>query len=297
MNIVEPSVEEIINDTPGKKMEYCGRVCYKSDSNINDNSYIKFLQNIAKSGHTSVLEHERLCFEIDMSYDLNRIIPNLKFFTITSSGLKNYISADVRAWLENCDEENIFYPHLQEIYPFLFTGNLSFKMPFIKLIDKTEISKMDEKLASEIKTNHVARTFKIVCSRSCTHQLVRHRAFSFSQQSQRYCNFSNDKFGHSVDFIMPEFTDVKKFSNDEQETIKQMLIKCYSEAEENYFNLIDIGLRAEDARSVLPNAAASIIVMTGTVKAWESFFKLRCDSHAQREIRDIACLIKSEIYK
>ena len=57
MNLVEPKVEEIKFTQYGKKIEKAGRVCYKSDSNISDTSYIKFIQNIVKSGHTSVLEH------------------------------------------------------------------------------------------------------------------------------------------------------------------------------------------------------------------------------------------------
>ena len=118
MNIIKPFVKEIINTTPGKKMEYCGRVCYKSDSSINDSSYIKFLQNIKKSGHTSVLEHERICFEVNINYKID--VANTKYFNITYGENEIYISANIRAWLQNINSESIFYPFLKKIYPFLF---------------------------------------------------------------------------------------------------------------------------------------------------------------------------------
>lgn len=297
MNIIKPFVKEIIDTIPGKKMEYCGRVCYKSDSSINDSSYIKFLQNIKKSGHTSVLEHERICFEINNSYNINKIIENTKYFTITYDGSKNYISANIRALLENINPENLFYPYLKEIYPFLFEEYCpNNKFAFIRTVDLNSEG-LSEKAKKDIFRYHTSRTFEIHGSRSFSHQAVRHRVFSFSQQSQRYCNFSNDKFGHSIDFIMPIIDDKKEFSFDKKNFIYDMYAKIFKEIEDNYFYLINSGVRTEDARAVLPNAAATILVMTGTVEEWDSFFKLRCDEHAQREIRDIANLIKGEIYK
>ena len=297
MKIVNNEIEEIKNNIPGKKMEYCGRVCYKSDSNISDSSYIKFLQNIYKSGHLSVLEHERIIFKVDNSYELDRIIPNLKFFKITSYNKNLIISADVRAWVENCSNvENPFYPFLQEIYPFLFSGKSEvFKFPNIKLIDDKAFKTLTEGEKSEIEEFHKARTFKILCSRACSHQLVRHRVFSFSQQSQRYCNFSGEKFGHSIDFIMPIIDDKKTFEKASKESILKRFENNFQEAENNYFSLIEMGVRPEDARAILPNAAATIIVMTGTKQDWFNFFKLRCDEHAQREIRDVAFMIKNKL--
>ena len=295
MNIIKPFVKEIINTTPGKKMEYCGRVCYKSDSSINDSSYIKFLQNIKKSGHTSVLEHERICFEVNINYKID--VANTKYFNITYGENEVYISANIRAWLQNINSKSIFYPFLKEVYPFLFEEEcLNEKLPFIRIVDINS-EKLKENIKNDIFKYHTSRTFEIHGSRSFSHQAVRHRIFSFSQQSQRYCNFSNDKFGHSIDFIMPIIDDKKEFSFDKKNFIYDMYAKIFKEIEDNYFYLINSGVRPEDARAVLPNAAATVLVMTGTVDDWDSFFKLRCDEHAQREIRDIANLIKGEIYK
>lgn len=297
MKIIKNEIEEIKDNIPGKKMEYCGRVCYKSDSNISDDSYIRFLQNIYKSGHLSVLEHERIIFKVDSSYELDRIIPNLKYFKITSYNKDIFVSANIRAWAENCDNvENTFYPFLQEIYPSFFKEKSEvFKFPNIKLINNENFKLLSEGEKSEVEEFHKARTFKIICSRACSHQLVRHRAFSFSQQSQRYCNFSGEKFGHSIEFIMPIIDDKKEFEKTSKEIILRKFENSFQESENDYFSLIEMGTRPEDARAILPNAAATIIVMTGTKQDWDSFFKLRCDEHAQREIRDISFMIKNKL--
>lgn len=300
MNIVKPSVKEIVNDTPGKKMEYCGRVCYKSDSKINDDSYVKFLTNIAKSGHTSVLEHERVCFAVGADFDVESGIKCKKFFSVSEVGGKKYVSANVRAWLESCNADSAFYANLKSLYPFLFEANIkeetSSDCSEIVLVDGAYLSSLPSEIRKQVEYLHTSRTFQLVCSRACTHQLVRHRSFSFSQQSQRYCNFSGEKFGHSIDFIMPIFDDKKEFSDEEKEKVTNRISEMLSRIESDYFALVDeLHLRAEDARAVLPNAAASVIVMTGRPCDWDGFFALRCDAHAQREIRDIAFAIRELI--
>ena len=288
MNLINPIVDYIEFDKPGKKMEYCGRVCYNSLDKITEDSHVKFLTSIYKSGHTSVLEHERVIFKSEATCYLK----DDRYFVSRYVGGYNYISANVRAWLNLTDKESVFYPYLKELYPYLFTEEpVCGKSSKIKVISEKELPKEEVKY-------HVPRTFKIVCSRGCSHQLVRHRVFSFSQQSQRYCAFNGPKFNHSIDFIVPIIDDVKKFSDEEKRVAGMKLAACFKNAEDDYFELIEkYGLRAEDARNVLPNAAATIIMMSGTGEQWEKFFELRCDKHAQREIRDIANKIKEIIYE
>lgn len=64
MKIVEPFVKPVIIEEPYKKIEYAGRICYKSQDKITDDSYIRFVESIAKRGHTSVLEHEAITLEV-----------------------------------------------------------------------------------------------------------------------------------------------------------------------------------------------------------------------------------------
>ena len=288
MKIVEPSIEKINFDIPGKKMEYCGRICYKSDSKINDDSYVKFIGGIVNRGHLSILEHERVCFEEDLSYNYEDSFENKKYFTVSVANGKKYISANVRAWYENTNKDDFFYPELKRVYPFIFTDE-----PTYKTLGGVRIASA---IPEQIRKYHDSKTFKIVCSRACSHQIVRHRCFVYSQESQRYVNYTADKFGNDISFIMPVFDENKSFDEAKKEIALGELKSMFEASELNYFFLVKkVGLRPEDARCVLPNATATTIMMTGTTNEWEHFFEMRCDPHAQYEVRFLANKIKEEI--
>ena len=313
MNLVEPKVEEIKITQYGKKIEKAGRVCYKSDSNISDTSYIKFIQNIVKSGHTSVLEHERVVFKLDLKTGINPFCNisqenHMKYFNISYDSKEEgvmYISANIRGWYEALKEnkdgkipDNGIYTSLKTAYPFIFTKEVkdTYADTEVKLVQTAELISDINQIPADIRDEHDSRTFEIVCSRACSHQLVRHRSLSFSQQSQRYCNFSIDKFGHSVDFIMPKFEGNLKIDKEIPiEAIKGTYKEYFEQSEDVYFSLIDAGLKPEDARAVLPNATATTIVITGTTNDWKKFISLRDDSHAQGEIREIAKQIRQKL--
>ena len=183
-------------------------------------------------------------------------------------------------------------------YPFIFTKEVKniYADTEVKLVQTAELISDINQIPADIRDEHDSRTFEIVCSRACSHQLVRHRSLSFSQQSQRYCNFSIDKFGHSVDFIMPKFEENLKVNKEiPTEVIKGAYKEYFEQSEDMYFNLIDAGLKPEDARAVLPNATATTIVITGTTNDWKKFIALRDDSHAQGEIREIAKQIRKKL--
>jgi thymidylate synthase (FAD) len=110
-------------------------------------------------------------------------------------------------------------------------------------------------------------TVRIVCDRAVSHELVRHRVFSFAQESQRYCNYSKDKFGKELTFISP----AKDMKPEEYKVWRQAL----STAEESYFKLIDLGFKPQEARSVLPNSTKTELIMTGFETDWSDFFDLR----------------------
>ena len=114
-------------------------------------------------------------------------------------------------------------------------------------------------------------------SRAFTHQLVRHRLMSFSQASQRYIKFSGD-----IDnFIVPE--DI--LNNEEAKIVYG---KSLSEIMDGYNKLCELGIKREDARMLLPNSSETKIVVTANFREWRHFFEVRCDKHAQWEIRRFA---------
>ncbi|GAB4170922.1 MAG: FAD-dependent thymidylate synthase [Geothermobacteraceae bacterium] len=125
---------------------------------------------------------------------------------------------------------------------------------------------------------HASFTFGIEgISRACSHQLVRHRIASFSQQSQRYVA-SCDQFEH----VLPE-------SIADRPECRQLFDDFIAEAGRVYRRLLEAGVPAEDARFVLPNAAATKLVMTMNARELRHFFALRCCRRAQWEIRAMAC--------
>ena len=132
------------------------------------------------------------------------------------------------------------------------------------------------KLGHESPLEHGVMTFKIMdVSRSLTHQLVRHRIASYTQKSQRYCK--EDQFG----YVIPESISSNPNFKMEYERMCQKINELYT-----FF--INSGVKREDARYILPNACYTDIWVTMNFRELRSFFKLRCDKHAQWEIRNLA---------
>jgi len=134
---------------------------------------------------------------------------------------------------------------------------------------------------------HAYATFRINgCSRSMTHQLVRHRLCSFSQQSQRYVK--EDQFDYVIPDPIKELGDkyTKIFKND-MKIIQEMYIKW-----KKHF-----GLKNEDARFVLPNACCTEIIMSANFREFRHISKVRCSKHAQWEIRAVAKEMLRQLYE
>ena len=196
MKIINPSVQledEIDGQKILKKIERIGRVCYKSEGNITEDSAEKFVKNIMNKNHESVLEHVNI-------------------------------------------------------------------------------------------------SVRVICDRGVTHEIVRHRIASYSQESQRFCNYSNDKFGNELTFIKPCFFE-------EGSKGYEIWKKSMQNIENEYMELIEVGAKPQEARSILPNSIKTEIVMTMNLREWRHFFKLRCDKAAHPQTREIANMILEEFRK
>lgn len=138
---------------------------------------------------------------------------------------------------------------------------------------------MINKRGHESVIEHAYATFKIVCDRGISHEIVRHRLASYSQESTRYCNYSKDKFKNEISVIKPfDMTD-------EQNTCWLLSTK---RAEHDYFDMLEAGASPQMARSVLPTCLKTEIVMTANFREWCHFLNLRLHKSAHPQIRYIA---------
>ena len=134
---------------------------------------------------------------------------------------------------------------------------------------------------------HYSITFKVVCDRAVSHQIVRHRIASYSQESQRYCNYTKDGFGRSVAFVRPGW--IEKHAE-----LYGVWQNACQNAEDAYFCLIDSGCTPQQARTVLPNSTKTEIVCTMNVRELRHFLKLRTSPAADPAIRQVANMLLSK---
>ncbi len=132
--------------------------------------------------------------------------------------------------------------------------------------------------------------FRFVCDRGVTHEIVRHRLASYSQESTRYVNYSKDKFGGEITVIKPPF-----WSEDSPEYLQWL--EVMEKSERAYMELIGLGSSPEQARSVLPNSLKTEIVMTCNLREWRHVLNLRCSKLAHPQMREIMLPLLKELHE
>mgnify|MGYP000375044660 CR=1 FL=1 len=295
MKLIESSVQIIEEKDPYKTIELAGRTCYKSEDKITEDSAKEFVDRMIKLGHGAMLEHGTIYLTIDgEDPNLSKIQSNphtkvnLVPYEVLTEGnytisYKAHITTNLRVLIENNLKELLQYQ-----------------------VEPTE--------------HHEKRiTAKFICDRGVSHEFVRHRVFSFAQESQRYCNYNKDKFGNECTFIIPSWlndfpeciirdsisgcmwpSDYYRENLDGSfrgnvifMTHTKYLIDSLFRAEKSYNNLINSGWKPQQARAILPNATKTELVMTGFESDWGSFFKLRCSGAAHPDAKKLADELKS----
>lgn len=135
---------------------------------------------------------------------------------------------------------------------------------------------------------HEKVSVRIICDRGVSHEIVRHRIASYSQESTRYCNYSKNKFGNELTVIKPIFWD-------EGSAEYQLWYDSMESAERTYNKMITMGVKPQEARSVLPNSLKTEIVVTMNLREWRHFFKLRTSVKAHPQMKEIASMILMEL--
>lgn len=172
----------------------------------------------------------------------------------------------------------------------------------------TEDGESAKKLISNlVKSQHFAMiehgpslSVKFTTDRGVSHEAVRHRLFSFAQESTRYVNYSKDKFGNEISVIdiAPGIALDTKMKNEDADVIGEIYcewLRAMEDAEKHYMKMIELGATPQIARSVLPNSTKTTITITGNYREWRHFFELRCDKAAHPQIREIAIPLLKEL--
>jgi len=135
---------------------------------------------------------------------------------------------------------------------------------------------------------HVSFSVKFICDRGISHEIVRHRLASYSQESTRYCNYSKDGFGNEITVIEPSYLDKESRSY-------HMWVRACETAEKHYFWMLECGCTPQEARAVLPNSLKTELIMTANVREWRHFLKLRTSSAAHPQMREVAGMLHDEL--
>lgn len=134
---------------------------------------------------------------------------------------------------------------------------------------------------------HCSITVKLIVDRGVSHELVRHRLASYSQESTRYCNYRNDKFDNEITVIEPHF-----FAPFEDVYVEWK--DAMRNAEAHYFNLLEWGASPQEARTVLPNSLKTEVVTSANFREWRHIFEMRCQRAAHPQIRQIMLMLLCE---
>lgn len=289
-NIIIPADMEIgpkmtkqeLIDAVYRQIEIAGRTCYKSEDKITRDSAKKFVERMVKSGHGAMLEHGTVYLFLTMSSRQQYFKYCSNPYSVANStgeaekGTWNgFVTTNYRVLVENGWLDDLEY------------------------------------ICNPGKEHEKRITVRFVCDRGVSHEFVRHRVFSFAQESTRYCNYSKDKFGKECTFIIPSWLGLSKGSytydypsgftkdgnkwNSEIEFNPFLLSLARSEA--TYLELIEQGWIAQQARAVLPNSLKTELIMTGTLTQWEGFFKLRDAESAHPQARELAEPLHAEFRK
>lgn len=282
MRLIKPSFE-ILDQQCGlegiyKQIEIAGRTCYKSEDKITEDSAKGFVDRMVKSDHGAMLEHGTVYLRIPV--------------TITGGmGSENEFCPLDNKYRHN--KYSVVHKD-KDIFPDWLYVTTNYRV----LIENGWLN--DLKYICEPTEYHEKRiTVRFVCDRGVSHEFVRHRVFSFAQESTRYCNYSKSKFNNEITFIIPCWTDIpegdygsrvypKIVQRGWHDGVAQIFIDDCRYSEDGYFRLLNEGWTPQQARAILPNALKTELVMTGFVSDWKHFFELRDAASAHPQAQELA---------
>ena len=294
MKLIKPSFS-ILPQSEGlegayKQIELAGRTCYKSEDKITETSAKEFAVRMIKLGHGAMLEHGTLYFKIPANVD---VAANFLDEIHTWTKCKHIVCSEGNWWA--------------------VTTNLRVMVEHFAPEYMEEL--ISEYLCEPTEYHERRVTVKFICDRGVSHEFVRHRVFSFAQESTRYCNYSKDKFSNEITYICPCWLDYDKvqklteIANKDNKEVYRMghdeslsmeerglcsFVYDMSNHEHGYLFQISTGWKAQEARAILPNSLKTELVMTGYISDWKHFFELRTAGAVHPQARELALPLKEE---
>jgi thymidylate synthase (FAD) len=296
MKIIKPTFEIIENGQNSgdkvlakKHIELCGRVCYKSEDKITENSYEKFWNDVVvKRQHKSIMEHATESRKIssdnlkslwDYMYNL-RQFDLLKYFKIFEFGFTSILTGNLRAW--------------EEFFENLDCGNIRHNIITAKTVNIEDYNQED------FYRQHKFVTVKFTTDTGISHELVRHRVQSFSQESSRFCSYSETSKNQGITFIdidsAKNYFKLGSVSDEDYNKALEMLNTHYESIDQLYTILKDeFHFPAEWCRTVLPKITKTEIVVSGYLEDdWDHFFDLRLSPTAHPQMRELVIQLDEE---
>lgn len=268
--IIEPTGYTV--DDIYKSIELAGRVSHKSEDKITETSAKTFVGRMLNMKHLATCEFGTVYLYAHSMYDLDieKYRQNPYSKAVWNNG--HYITTNYRVLVENNWLDDLKY-----------------------LCEPTEC-------------HHKRYTVKFICDRGVTHEFVRHRPFSFMQESTRYCNYSKGKFNNELTFIIPCWSNIEEQDYGDIFNVKEpnntlapneyAFIDALRTSEAHYIGMVSNDWKPEQARAILPNALKTELYMCGFAEDWKHFFELRDDKqHAHPQAYELAHPLHEEFIK
>jgi len=334
MNLIKPFTKEIKLNLENsvtilKHIETCGRICYKSEDKITDDSYISFVKMLISKGHFAMLEHNLIPIELsgERSFELYSLLKDYQYinedsFESYTTSYVNYtktnnriiISANLRVYrdLFKYFKDSVWVHHLIHflvskgfgiIFEDLIDEESNFtylnyphlkSLPELRLVTNVEDLTIGERLFHEFKS------VLFVCDRGVSHELVRHRVANFAQESTRYCNYGKESH---MNFIIPSWLNMKEgicdyYTYPDRENLELIIwLEAMDIAEHKYNVLIKKGWKPQEARSILPNSLKTEIIVSMNMRGWKHFFDMRLPLSAHPQMRELTIPLYEEKFK
>ncbi len=323
MQLVKPSIKHVdVTSDPIKAIEAAGRICWKSEDKIGEGTAEKFVKMVMDKKHDAVLEQGNFILSLESCiYKEILKIEDRQFIRMSYDPHGNgcLLSGNPRALRDFCLRPDIdsgiqraLAVVLSRHTPILFDDTIRYT-DHLAYLDTDAIGTVDlfenvNNLSRSERLVHQVLSYRIVCNRGVTHELVRHRLFSFAQESTRYCNYKG-----GVTFILPlwiwgipegqydiswknKLGSIDGPLNDGDFVSKGAHRWFWSKAlaERDYVRSLEEDWIPQQARDNLPIGVKTEIVVTGNLQEWRHFFKLRCSPKAHPQMQEVANMILAD---